>query len=66
MSEIEEEIKSPLMKVQEEHEKIGLKLHVQKTKIVATSSITSWQIDGESMEKMTDFILGELQNHRRW
>ena len=66
MAESEEKLKSLFKKVKEEHEKVGLKLHVQKTKIVATSSITSWQIDGESMEKMTDFILGELQNHRRW
>ena len=66
MAESEEKLKSLFKKVKEEHEKIGLKLHIQKTKIVATSSITSWQIDGESMEKMTDFILGELQNHCTW
>ena len=57
MSEIEEEIKSPLMKVQEEHEKAGLKPNIQKTKIMASSPITSWQIDGKAMETVTDFII---------
>ena len=55
-----EELKSPLMKVEEESEKVGLKLNIQKTKIMASSPITSWQIDGETMETVTDFILGEL------
>ena len=54
------------MKVKEESEKVGLKLSIQKTKIMASSPITSWQIDGETMEKMTDYILGGLQNHCRW
>ena len=61
-----EELKSLLMKVKEESEKVGLKLNIQKTKIMASSSITSWQIDGETMETVTDFILGGLQNHCRW
>ena len=56
MAENEEELKSLLMKVKEESEKAGLKLNIQKTKIMATSPITSWQIDGETMETMTDFI----------
>ena len=51
------------MKVEEESEKVGLKLNIQKTKIMAFSPITSWQIDGETVETMTDFILGGLQNH---
>ena len=54
------------MKVQEESEKAGLKLNIQKTKIIASSPITSWQIDGEAMETVRDFILGGLQNHCRW
>ena len=58
MAESEEELKSLLMKVKEESEKVGLKLSIQKTKIMASSSITSWQIDGESVETVTDFILG--------
>ena len=53
-----EELKSLLMKVKEESEKVGLKLNIQKTKIIASSPITSWQIDGETVEKVTDFILG--------
>ena len=57
-AEREEELKSFLMKVKEESEKVGLKLNIQKTKILASSPITSWQIDGETMETMTDFILG--------
>ena len=56
--ESEEEVKSFLMKVKEESEKVGLKLSVQKTKIMASGPITSWQIDGETMETVTDFILG--------
>ena len=65
MAESEEELKSPLMKVKEESEKAGLKLNIQKTKIMASSLITSWQIDGETMETVTDYFLG-LQNHCRW
>ena len=66
MAESEEEIKSLLMKVKEESEKIGLKLNIQKTKIMASGSITSWQIDGKTGETVTDFILGGLQNLCRW
>ena len=66
MVESEEELKSLLMKVKEENEKVGLKLNIQKTKIMATGPITSWQIDGEIVETVTDFILGGLQNHCRW
>ena len=58
MTESEEELKSLLMKVKEESEKIGLKFNIQKTKIMASSPIPSWQIDGETMETVTDFILG--------
>ena len=58
MAESEEELKSLLMKVKEESEKIGLKFNIQKTKIMASSPIPSWQIDGETMETVTDFILG--------
>ena len=58
MAESEEELKSLLMKVKEESEKVGLKLNIQKTKIMASSPITSWQIDGETMERAADFILG--------
>ena len=58
--------KSLLMKVKEESEKIGLKLNILKTKIMSSGPITSWQIDGETMETVTDFILGGLQNHCRW
>ena len=58
MAESEEELKSLLMKVKEESEKVGLKLKIQKTKIMATNPITSWQVDGETMETMRDFILG--------
>ena len=58
MAEREEELKSLLMKVKEESEKVGLKLNIQKTKIMASSPITSWQIDGETMGRVTDFILG--------
>ena len=64
MAESEEELKSPLMKVKEESEKVGLKLNIQKTKIMAFSPITSWQIDGETVETVSD-IFG-LQNHWRW
>ena len=58
MAESEEDLKSFLMKVKEESEKVGLKLNIQKTKFTASSPITSWEIDGETMETMTDFILG--------
>ena len=61
----EEELKSFLRKVKEESEKVGLKLNIQKTKVMASSHITSWQIDGETMETVTDYFLG-LQNHCRW
>ena len=65
MTENEEELKSLLIKVKEEHEKVRLKLNIQKTKIMASSPTTSWQIDGETMETVRDFILGGLQNHCR-
>ena len=66
MAESEEEIKSLLMKVKEESEKAGLKLSIQKTNIMVSGPITSWQIDGETMETVRDFILGGLRNHCRW
>ena len=66
MAEREEEIKSLLMKVKEENEKAGLKLNIRKMKIMASGPITSWQIDGETIEPERDFILGGLQNHCRW
>ena len=66
MAESEEELKSLLMKVKEENEKIGLKLNIQKTKIMASGPITSCEIDGETVETVSDFILGGLQNHCRW
>ena len=59
MAESKKELKSLMMKVKEENENVGLKLNIQKTKIMASSPITSWQIDGETMETVTDFILGE-------
>ena len=65
MAESEEELKSLLMKVKEESEKVGLKLNVQKMKIMASGPITSWQIDGETVETVSDFIFGGLQNHCR-
>ena len=65
MAESEEELKRLLMKVKEESEKAGLKLNIQKTNIMASSPITSWQIDGETMERVTDYFLG-LLNHCRW
>ena len=65
MAESKEELKSLLMKVKEESEKVGLKLNIQKTKIMASVPITSWQVDGERMETVTDFF-GGLQNHCRW
>ena len=66
MAESEEELKSLLMKVKEESEKAGLKLNIRKTKIMASGPITSWQIDGEKMETVRDFIWRGLQNHCRW
>ena len=66
MSESKEELKSLLMKVKEESEKVGLKFNIQKTKIMASSPITSWQIDGERVETVRGFISGGLQNHCRW
>ena len=65
-AESEEELKSLLMKVKVESEKVGLNLNIQKTKIMASGPITSWQIDGETVETVSDFILGGLQNHCRW
>ena len=65
MAESQEELKSILMKVKEESKKAGLKLNIQKTKIMASIPIMSWQIDGETMETVTDYFLG-LQNHCRW
>ena len=66
MAESEEELKSLLMKVKEESEKVGLKLNIQKTKIMAFGSITSWLIDGESGKTVRDFIFFRLQYHCRW
>ena len=66
MAEREEELKSLLMKVKEESEKAGLKLNIQKMKIMALGPITSWQIHEETMETVTDFIFFGLQNHCRW
>ena len=65
-AESEEELLSLLTKVKDESEKVGLKLNIQKTKIMASSPITSWQIDGKTMEAVRDFIFGGLQNHCRW
>ena len=66
MAESEDELKSLLMKVKVESEKVGLKLNIQKTKIVASGPITSWEIDWETVETVSDFIFGGLQNHCRW
>ena len=66
MAESEEELKSLLMKVKEENEKVGLKFNIQKTKIMASGLITSWEIDGETVETVAEFILRGLQNHCRW
>ena len=66
MAESKEELKSSLMKVKKESEKVDLKLNIQKMKIIASGPITSWEIDGETVETMSDFILGGLQNHCRW
>ena len=65
-AESEKELKSLLMKVKVESEKVGLKLNIQKTKIMASGLIISWQIDGEIVETVVDFILGGLQNHCKW
>ena len=65
-AESEEELKNLLMKVKEESEKAGLKLNIQKSKILASDPITSWQIDGETVETVSDFIFFGLQNHCRW
>ena len=69
MTQSEEELKSPLMKMKEESEKVGLKLNIQKTKIIASGPITSWEIDAETVETAetaSDFGFGGLQNHCRW
>ena len=66
MAENEEELKSLLMKVKVESEKVGLKLNIQKKNIMASGPITSWEIDGETVETVSDFILGGLQNHCTW
>ena len=66
MAESEDELKSLLMKVKEASKKVGLKLNIQKTKIMASGPITSWEEDGETVETVSDFILGGLQNHYRW
>ena len=66
MAESEEELKSLLIKVKEESEKVDLKLNIQKTKIMATSPISAWQTDGETVETVSDFIFWVLQNHCRW
>ena len=66
MAESEEELKILLMKVKEESEQVGLKFNIQKTKIMASGPITSWEIDGETVETVSDFIILGLQNHCRW
>ena len=66
MAESEEELKSLLMKVKEESEQVGLKLNIQKTKIMASGPITTWEIDGEMVETVSDFIFGGSTNHCRW
>ena len=66
MAESEEELKSLLMKLKEESENVDLNLNIQKTKIMASGPVTSWQIDGETVETVTDFIFFGLQNHCRW
>ena len=66
MAESEEELKSLLMKVKVESEKVGLKLNIQKTKIMASGPITSWEIDRKTVETVSDLIFGGLQNHCRW
>ena len=66
MTETEEELKSLLRNVKEESERVGLKRNIQKTKVMASGPITSWEIDGETVETVSDFIWGGLQNHCRW
>ena len=66
MAESEEELKSLLMKVKEESEKVGFKLNIQKTKIIASGPIPSWQIDGETVETVADVIFGGSKNHCKW
>jgi len=66
MAESEEELKSLFMKVKVESEKVGIKLNIQKMKIMASGLITSWEIDGETVETVSDFIFWSLQNHCRW
>ena len=66
MAESKEKLKSLLMKVKEESEKVGLKLNIQKTKTMASGPITSWEIDSETVETVADFLFGGLQNHCRW
>ena len=66
IAESEDELKGLLIKVKEENEKVDLKLNIQKTKIMASGPITSWEIDGETVETVADYILGGLQNHCRW
>ena len=66
MAESEEELKSVLMRVKEESEKVGLKLNIQKMKIMVSGPITSWEIDGETVGTVSDFIFSGLQNHCRW
>ena len=66
MAESEEELKSLLMKVKDESEKVSLKLNIQKTKIMASGPINSWEINGETEQTVSGFILGGLQNHCRW
>ena len=66
MAESKEELKSLFLEVKEESEKVGLKFNIQQMKIMAASAITSWEIDGETVETVSDFIFGGLQNHCRW
>ena len=66
MAESEEELKDLLMKVKKENEKVGLKLNIQKTKILASGPITSWEMDGETVKTVSDFSFRGLQNHCRW
>ena len=66
MAESEEELKILMMKMKEESEKVGLEINIQKTKIMASGPITSWQIDGETVETVADFFFSGLQNHCRW
>ena len=66
MAESEEELKTLLMKVKEQSEKVGLKVNIQKMKIMASGPITSWERDGETVETVSDFIFGGLPNHCRW